>query len=308
MMKTKIITAYWMDVEGYPFQGSNQIRKTRYLGSLISHCKGIDYPIICYTHKVNEEELINLKNEYQLVNLEIKILELKDMKYHKEISEIRDINFDSDLSGRGPEIMWGKFQALEQELDDCDRIYWIDCGLQHPGIFPWMYCVPYGEKKYHIGVTKPVWSDNEITQYDFTKLFNTKIFNKLNSICDGKVATLTSTNPQIGYGFYKEYGIFNHQLESPYPIGGMIGGDSQSMKSYLKSFWETCEKIMDKKTLCTEEAVMKIAHDENKDIMISFTFSVYATNEQNHYHFELWEESCNKPKPLYMVWHDILNY
>jgi hypothetical protein len=23
---------------------------------------------------------------------------------------------------------------------------------------------------------------------------------------------------------------------------------------------------------------------------------------------ELWNESFNKPKPLYMVWHDIMNY
>ncbi len=307
-MKTKIITAYWMDAEGYPFQGSSASRKNRYLGSLISHYKGINYPIICYTHKRNEDELLKLKSDYNLNNLEIKIMELKDMKYHKEISEIRDANFDTDLSGRGPEIMWGKFQVLENELEGCDRIYWIDVGLQHPGIFPWMYCVPYGETKYHIGITRPVWADNEITQYDFTNIFNTKIFDKLNSICDGKIATLASNGPQIGYGFYYETGIVETNLESPYPIGGLIGGDSTSMKSYLKSFWITCEKLLDKKTLCTEEAIMKLAHDDNKEIMIPFTFSVYATDEHDHYHFELWEESCNKPKPLYMVWHDILNY
>jgi hypothetical protein len=307
-MKTKIITAYWMDAEGYPFQSTRTSLKTRYQGSLISHCKGIDYPIICYTHKRNEQELLDLKENNNLTNLEIKLLELSDMKYHKQISEIRDVNFDTDLSGRGPEIMWGKFQALEQELDDCDRIYWIDCGLQHPGIFPWMYCVPYGDKKYHIGVTRPVWADKEITQYDFTNLLNTKIFDKLNKICDGKVASLTSNGPQIGYGFYQENNILDYGFLGPYPIGGLIGGDTNSMKSYLKSFWETCEKVMDKKVLCTEEAIMKVAHDENKDIMIPFTFDVYATNEHDHYHFELWEPSCNKPKPLYMVWHDILNY
>ena len=73
-MKSKIVTAYWMDVEGHPYQGTRQVLKTRYLGSLISHCKGIDLPIICYTHKKNEQELINLKNQYELNNLEIKIL------------------------------------------------------------------------------------------------------------------------------------------------------------------------------------------------------------------------------------------
>jgi hypothetical protein len=113
-MKAKIVTAYWMDVEGYPFQGTRQSLKTRYLGSLISHCKGIDLPIICYTHSKNEKELLDLKNEYKLDNLEIKILELSDMKYHSQISQVRDSNFDNCLEGRGPEIMWGKFQAVEQ--------------------------------------------------------------------------------------------------------------------------------------------------------------------------------------------------
>ena len=306
-MKAKIVTAYWMDVEGYPFQGTRQSLKTRYLGSLISHCKGIDLPIICYTHSKNEKELLDLKNEYKLDNLEIKILELSDMKYHSQISQVRDSNFDNCLEGRGPEIMWGKFQAVEQELDGFDRVYWIDCGLQHPGIFPWMYCVPYGDKKFHVNVVRPIWADCEITQYDFTKLFNTNIFEKLNNVCDGKIATLCCTSPQIGYP-YVEHSIETIPIQAPYPIGGMIGGDTKQFKKYLQTFWETCEKVLDKNFLCTEEVIMKVAHDINKDIMLPFTFGAYQTNEHDQYHFELWNETFNKPKPLYMVWHDIINY
>lgn len=306
-MNTKIVTAYWMDVEGHPFQGTRASLKTRYLGSLISHCRGIDLPIICYTHKKNEVELNELKEKYNLSNLQIKILELSDMKYHSEISRVRDLNFDTNLNGRGPEIMWGKFQAVEQELENADRVYWIDCGLQHPGIFPWMYCVPYGDRKYHTNVIRPVWSDCEITQYDFTKIFNSDIFNKLNSITDGRIATLCSTNPQISYMF-SQYGLKFIDNTRLYPIGGLIGGDSKTMKKYLQSFWETCEKVLSKNFLCTEEAIMKIAHEENSDNMIPFTFSVYQNDEHDQFHFEMWDESINKPKPLYMVWHDILNY
>ena len=63
-----------------------------------------------------------------------------------------------------------------------------------------------------------------------------------------------------------------------------------------------------KNFLCTEEVIMKVAHDINKDIMLPFTFGAYQTNEHDQYHFELWNETFNKPKPLYMVWHDIINY
>jgi hypothetical protein len=75
-MKAKIVTAYWMDANGYPFQGSNNSRKPRYLGSLIAHCKNINLPIVCYTHSRNLEELETLKLKYELNNLEIKLLEL----------------------------------------------------------------------------------------------------------------------------------------------------------------------------------------------------------------------------------------
>lgn len=303
-MITKIVTAYWMNAEGYPYQGTRESIKTRYLGSLISHCRGIDFPIVCYTHERNREELYNLKSTYNLENLEIKILELCDMKYHKEISRVRDIKFDTDLSGRGPEIMWGKFQAVEQELDGCERVYWVDCGLQHPGIFPWMYCVPYGDKKFHTNITRPAWADCEITQYNFTHLFNTKIFNKLNTICEDKLATICSTSPQIGYPF-AENGIDTLPITTPYPVGGVIGGSVSKFKEYINTFWSVCEQVLNKNILCTEEAIMKVVHDIHSSFMLPFTFGAYQTNEHDQYHFELWDNSWNKPKPLYMVWHDI---
>jgi len=67
-------------------------------------------------------------------------------------------------------------------------------------------------------------------------------------------------------------------------------------------------EVLDKNFLCTEEVIMKVTHDINKDIMLPFMFGIYQTNEHDQYHFELWNESFNKPKPLYMVWHDIMNY
>ena len=60
-----------MDVNGYPFQGSSNVRKPRYIGSLISHCKNINSPIICYTHTKNLQELDDIKSKYKLNNLEI---------------------------------------------------------------------------------------------------------------------------------------------------------------------------------------------------------------------------------------------
>jgi hypothetical protein len=306
-MKTKIVTAIWMDVAGYPFQGTSSARKPRYYGSLTSHCKGTKLPVVCYTHERNLNELEEIKKEFQLDNLTIKLLELSDMKLHKRINEVREKKFDTDLDGRGPEIMWGKFDVLERELEGYERVYWVDAGLQHPGIFPWRFCVPYGDISFHRGGV-PAWANNEISQFDFTKIFNRELFDKLDSITNDKVVTITATEPQTGYRFY-EFGITKEHVQPPYPIAGMIGGDTKILKNYIDSFWVFANKALDNNFLCTEESVMKVVFDNfEQEKLLTFKFSAHATNEHDQFHFELWNESWNKPKPLYMVWYDILNH
>jgi len=175
-MKTKIVTAYWMDSEGYPFQGMGAVRKDRYLGSLIAHCRNLGNEIIVYTHNKNLKELEQLKSTHNLDNLTIKLLELTDMKLHKEINEVRERFFNEDLNGRGPEIMWGKFDIIERESNNCDRIYWIDCGLQHPGIFPWRYSGRYNKIEDHSGNSFNWWLD--YNTFNFAPIFNETLIKK----------------------------------------------------------------------------------------------------------------------------------
>jgi len=306
MSREKIVTAYWMDCEGYPFQGTQIVRKERYKGSLISHCKGIDLPIVCYTHDKNFKELCELKQTYNLDNLEIKILELSNMKLHKEISKVRDKKFDINLDGRGPEIMWGKFDVLERELDGFDYVYWVDVGLQNPTIFPWRYCGKYNKIEDHIDLKKHWWA--ELDTYNFNKLFNTKIFKKLKQKCENKIFFLTSINPQISYPFL-EKGIIDYSVSAPYPVGGLFGGNTSILKKYINYYWEFCNLVLNKDFLCTEECVMKIAFDKmNAEELFNLNFASYHSGTHDEFHFEMWTEKSSNSKPLYMVWHDILNY
>ncbi len=305
-MKTKIVTAYWMDVNGYPFQGSTNVRKPRYLGSLISHCQGIELPVVCYTHSKNLEELNKIKTEYNLSNLEIKILELSDMKYHKQISKIRDEFFNTDLDGRGPEIMWGKFEVIEKELEGFDYVYWLDVGLQHPGIFPWRYSKKYNKIEDHVNLSAPWWSDYDV--HNFSSLLNTKIFDNLNLMCENKIALITSINPQISYPFYN-LGLIDYTIQTPYPVGGMIGGNTNILKKYIDIFWNFTESVLNYGILCTEEAIMKIALDRmNSEEIVNLYFSAFSSGEHDEFHFNMWNEQSNNQKPFYMIWHDILNY
>ena len=311
-MKTKIVTAYWMDVNGYPFQGASSARKDRYLGSLISHCKNLGHEIICYTHQKNYQELIDLKDKNNLVNLKIKLLELTDMKLHKEINKCRENFFNTDLDGRGPEIMWGKFDILEKEIEDTNQIYWLDVGLQHPGIFPWMYCVPYHDKSFHdlSDGRLPYWNHIQQTQYNFGLIFNDKLINKLFEITKDKMFVITTNNPQTSYNDWFLKGIVNHNINTgPFLIAGMFGGNSDVVQNFINNFWYYAKKAIENDFLVTEESIMKVVYDSmEKNLFLPFDFSTHQSGTNIDYHFEIWKNNDDGPKPLYMIWHDILNY
>ena len=305
-MKSKIVTAYWMDCQGSPFQGVNPIRKIRYQGSLISHCLGSNLPVVCYTHQRNFDELNEIKLRFNLTNLELKILELTDIKFHKEINNIRTKNFDTDLDGRGPEIMWGKFDVIERELEGFDRVYWVDVGLQHPGIFPWMYSKVYDSNIEGFGVPRDWW--NNLDVFNFSKFIDSDIYTKLDQMCDDKLVFVCSYDPQIGYPFL-ENGILSQPFESPYPVGGMIGGDVKVLKKYINLFWGYAKQMLEKESLCTEEVLMKPSYDLIPDAeKVTLIFNKFASGEHDDYHYKIWDSEKNPFKPFYMMWHDIKNF
>lgn len=311
-MITKLVTAYWMDVDGYPFQGASASRKDRYLGSLTSHCKNLGHEIICYTHNKNLSELLELKKIHNLENLTIKLLELTDMKLHNEISVCRNNFYNTDLDGRGPEIMWGKFDILDREINGTDKIFWLDVGLQHPGIFPWMYCVPYNNRSYHEfkNGEAPYWNNIQQTQYNFGLIYNKKLIDKLKEITNEKMFIITTDTPQTSYGEWMKNNIVNYNIiKSPYIIAGMFGGDSRIVSMFIEKFWYFAKKALDNNFLVTEESIMKVVLDSlDNNLLIPFSFSAHQCGYDLDHHFNIWSEKDNRPKPLYMIWNDILNY
>lgn len=310
-MKIKIVTAYWMDVQGLPFLGSGPVRKERYLGSIIAYCQNINHPIICYTHKKSLDELLKIKSDFNLDNLEIKILELSEIKLHNEIQDI--VNSDQErylreLDGRGCEIMWGKFEVLERESSDCHTIFWLDAGLQHPGLFKWGKSKKYNTPDDHKDSRKlgNWWADYDV--YNFKYFFNTEVFNNLSDSVKNKLVLMTSFGPQISYPFYG-VGLVDYLFETPFPVAAMIGGDSNTVKKYTKLFWDFADKVVKSKILCTEEAIMKPILDMmNKEECETFEFTSFYCCEHDKFHFEEWDKSWNEPKPFYSAWSDLITF
>lgn len=299
-----------MDVPNYPYQGTERMRTDRYLGSLKSHCTNLGYPIICYTHEKNLDELEKFKSDNKLENLIIKIRELSDMKLHKEISVVRDKFYDTNFNGRGMEIMWGKIDLMERELDGTDYIYWIDIGLQHPGIFPWMYNDLYFDLIFHKfeNSEPPYWNDKQQTQYTFGKLFNKTIIDKIITLSKNKTFLISINQPQCDFSGYVNNKICD-EIGVPHIIGGVFGGDVQNFKHFINEFWYFANKNIEYEFFSTEESIMKMCYENmDKNNFITFNFDVWQTNVHDEHHFEMWDVSWNKPKPFYVVFNDILKY
>lgn len=311
-MNTKIITSFYLDCEGFPFHGTTPIRRPRYWGGLVYLCKGF-YPIkvICYTHKKNLAELENLKEKHNIENLEIKIRELNEMKFHSKISKVLNNRFIPEISGRGLEILWGKFDLLERENNNIENIYWVDVGLTHSGIFPWRFNSKFNKIEHHIPCPFPPLIEFEnLEQYDFSSIINVSLIKKINSLLKRKIIFLGTLQPQINYDIFLAKKIITSLRSHYFPIGGFFGGNSFLIKEFTSIFWNIGEKVLEKEILTTEEAIMKFCvdnFDENKTLKTCFDVHYDHSSDIVFNHFTQWNASSEKPKPLYTVWQDLQN-
>jgi hypothetical protein len=311
-MKTKIVTGCWLDCFGPPYQGASIYRKYRYLGGLVYQCLGFaPLQVVCYTHKKNYEEISQLKNSYKLENLEIKLLELEEIKLHDKITKVRERNYIEELSGRGPEIMWGKFDILEREIEGVDKLYWTDVGITHAGIFPWRFNSKFNEVHHHIPLPFPAIIElTDLEQYNFTSLYNKALIDKINDLTNNKIFVLTSLNPQHCMDEFIAKQIVKSINLDKHPIGGFIGGDVNVLKIFINKFWNFCNIVLHNNFYNNDETIMKLCYDEfDKNNIVSTNFDVHYdhTSDILFNHFQQWTKESNKPKPLYTVWQDILN-
>lgn len=299
MGRTKLVTAYWMDIYGPPYYGAVPNRKERYLGSLISHAR-IGVPLVCYTHERNLEELTELKVKYNLENLEIKVKELSDIKYADWYERIKQENRPetfSEIDGRPPEVLWGKFDVMEIECTNSDHefVYWIDVGLQHVGLFPW-WTNPNRE---HPDVER----DIEL-KFNGSKVLNKAVFDALEGYIGQRVATLVSVNRESSE--YTDIEGFTAWLRPrSNPIAGFFGGGKQAVLDYCACYWDYGVKHLEKGILCHEQSIMKHVHNTfDTDKLYEFQFETH----QYHvplFHDKLWESPADGLKPVYRCFVDM---
>jgi len=292
-----------MDVSeftNYKWIGSYASRKPRYLSSLINHCKNFSsYDIVCYTHQINYDELLKIKNDYELNNLTIKVKELDDIKYtekiNKVVNNVPDYMEKFGIAGRPPQVMWGKFDLIRLECtNDIDNIYWIDAGLQAIQLFPKRYN-PYMNDS-------DIWTNIEKTG-NFNLLFNETLINKLNYMIGDNFFNIMCSTMQSMVHSFNDYNPINGY----YPIGGFFGGNLSSVLHYCDIFDDAANKHLDNNILCFEDSIMKQVTDRYpKEKLYTLECNTHQNglNEQE-FHYDEWDFNKNLPKPIWRIWEEI---
>jgi hypothetical protein len=259
-MKTLLYTSIYSNLWGTKF-GGRPSRELHYKHSLLTILNLTPDKVICFT---NQEQVEDLKlwfyeqNNISPEKLEFIIFELSDSKYHKEIQEIKNgMVVKSD--DRCHEVQYNKFFWIDliPNIESYDRVFWIDAGLSHGGIFPEQYTYGNGYEK-HFNV----------------KLFNSEFLNKIENLTENKLLVLSKNN--TGSFFWsqtiprKYYNEFNN---SEHIIGGLFGGKVNDLLKLKSKFEELLEELIKNESeLYFEELIMSCIYGDNKSNYISLKF------------------------------------
>jgi len=262
-MKTKIVTAFYSNIEGEPYFGqSNLLRHKRYLHS-IRVLNNIDCQIICYCSSSQIEELELFKQEFSLFNVYYKIKELEDFIHTKQIQEIKR---ETNSYKFYHEIDYGKFYILNEEFDEFyEYIYWIDVGISHWGLFPIKY-----NPNYH----KTTGLLDDYNFFSYTNLFSKTLIEKLNFFCDNNLISLS--NKQRFHDTNEFYSTIDKEIFfEEFSIGGFIGGNVNKLQWLISEFNSLASKCFSVNYVPNHELMLTYIRQQNLNNFNNFTFDTW---------------------------------
>lgn len=295
-MKTKLVTSYYAYHSGPPFWGHVN-RERWYKYSLISLCKsGLE--TVCYTDLGNKgyDQLVEIKDKFNLTNLTIKQHKLDDNPWQDRIYNIR-INMPDDYNNPHnykyyicSQVYWMKWLFASKELEPNINLYWIDCGLSHGGLFP-RSSNPYGsDSDYLKSYPSEVFSEIEYRYHQFNKAFTSESFDRINNFSEGKIINLCkrhTSHYDANYFLQKINDTLNVGSNGYYyPIGGFWGGNSNLIQDYVQKYYDVLDKVLKcNNYICTDQEPMFFVNNKYNDMFKNWVFDTF-------YH-EDWKEQYN---------------
>lgn len=267
-MTTLLITSLYGNLWGTEF-GGRPSRNHHYRVSLLNILNTRPTKVVCFT---SSEELAELEQFFYTKNkidrdiLEFVPFDLRDSKYFDLIQSKKDMDKMKKLD-RCFEIQYNKFFwfSLIENRHEYDRVYWIDAGLSHGGIFPGEYRDQTKGYDSHFTIT----------------LFSPEFLDKLNNEVDDKIHILSKNNTgglywsqSIPKSYYRSFDNSRHI------IGGMFGGKPAAYEDFVEIFDELLTSLLENEDkLYMEEMLMSCLYVNHKDKFISREFDDWYKRE-----------------------------
>ena len=267
-MKTLFITSLYGRLWGTEF-GGRPSRNHHYKLSLLNILNTRPTKVVCFT---SPEELDELRSFFYTQHnisedlLELVSFDLHDSRYFAEIRSKKDLE-KIKKSDRCFEIQYNKFFWFDliEDRFAYDRVYWIDAGLSHGGLFPGEYRIDGPDRYYNIS------------------LFNPDTLENINSTTENKILLLSKNNTgrffwsqTLPKEYYNEYNISRHI------IGGMFGSTPENYNLLKEKFTDLLEEVLSNEDdLFMEELFLSCIYFNNKDLFIPREFDDWFKRE-NH--------------------------
>lgn len=282
-MKTLFITSLYANLNKTDL-GGRASRELHYRWSLLNILNLQPSKVICFTSAEELEGLESWFYETQSVDkelLEFRVYDLYSCDHYDLIQQNKDVN-KVKAGDRCHEIQYMKFfwSRLIEDRHDYDRLYWIDAGLSHGGIFPEEYMM--GDK----------WE-----RHFLINLFKPEVLNGWNDITDNKVVLISKNNTDryfwsqtIPENYYHSYNRDRHI------VGGMFGGTPSNYDSLTDSFEFYLLKLLkEQDELYHEELIMTCMYNNAKSKFTPLEFDDW------YYRPEWKDEYEADPKLFYHI-------
>jgi hypothetical protein len=252
-MKTLLYTSIYSNLWGTEFGGRSS-RNFHYKSSLYNILNLNPDKVICFTSTEElpflEEYFYNQKKVDRNI-LTFMVFDLTNTKYFNQIRELKNLE-EMKKTDRCYEIQYNKFFWLDliPNIETYDRVFWIDAGLSHSGLFPTKYSFGLGQEQYY-----------------FFNLFNKKFLDKLNNITELKPVLVGKNNQ---HQFFWSQTIPNHYYtkynNDYHVIGGFFGGKYEDVIRLKIDFEKQLMKLLqNEKNLYMEEQILSWLYSENSD-------------------------------------------
>lgn len=268
-MRTKLVTAFYTDIIGFPFFGHDAFaRHERYLHSLRT-LNNMDTEIVCYCNDTQFNLMTKYCEDYNLTNVTIKISNLKDYPNSQRMIDLKKSN---NLFNFYHEVDWNKLFLLSKEYDESyDYIYWIDCGLSHRGLFL---------LKYNPNADKITGLSRDWENYSFTNLFCPELFPKINNWIGDKLINLANT--MFSHNVNELNRVYNDNHDYKHmSVGGILGGHISKLNWFINEFDRIADICLNSNYILNHETMITKINFENSDKFKTYDFNTW-------YHDDFW--------------------